>query len=396
MVILRTASLFGAAGAGGRGANFVETVIRSGRETGSLRIVDDQAMSPTGAADVARVVIKVLEDGCEPGLYHVVGSGAATWFELAREVVRRAGVAATLVPCSTEDYPTRAPRPRYSVLDNAKGPRPPSGPCRRGRTRSNATFATPAISMGGAGRLPGRSARARAGRCEAAAHRPRAAPGHVDEAGPGGIGMKGIILAGGEGSRLRPVTSAVSKQLLPVYDKPMIYYPLSVLMLAGIRDLLVITTPRDTAGFRALLGDGSRWGLAIRHAVQPRPDGIAQAFRIGREFIGDDACALALGDNLFHGHGLTEKLRAAVERRTGATIFGYQVHDPERYGVVTFDSHGSAASIEEKPARPRSGWAVTGLYFYDNDVVRIAADLRAERPRRARDHRRQPALSRTR
>ena len=188
--------------------------------------------------------------------------------------------------------------------------------------------------------------------------------------------MKGIILAGGEGTRLWPVTSTVSKQLLPVYDKPMIYYPLSVLMLAGIQDFLVISTPRDTAGFRALLDDGSRWGLTIRHAVQPSPDGIAHAFRIGREFIGSDGCALALGDNLFHGHGLTEKLRAACERRTGATVFGYPVHDPERYGVIAFDSQGRATSIEEKPSRPRSEWAVTGLYFYDNDVVRIAADLK--------------------
>ena len=187
--------------------------------------------------------------------------------------------------------------------------------------------------------------------------------------------MKGIILAGGEGTRLLPVTSTVSKQLLPVYDKPLVYYPLSALMLAGIRDLLVITTPRDAPAFRALLGDGDRWGLAIRHAVQPRPDGIAQAFRIGREFIGDDACALALGDNLFHGHGLTERLRAACRRRTGATIFAYQVHDPERYGVIEFDAGGRATSIEEKPARPRSRWAATGLYFYDNDVVRIAASL---------------------
>ncbi len=188
--------------------------------------------------------------------------------------------------------------------------------------------------------------------------------------------MKGIVLAGGSGTRLHPVTRAVSKQLLPVFDKPMIYYPLSVLMMAGIRELLIISTPRDTPLFRDLLGDGGRWGLSLSYAVQTAPRGLADAFILGADFIGGEACAMILGDNLFYGAGLIEKVRAAAARDTGATIFAYQVRDPERYGVVSFDQVGRPTSLEEKPTRPKSNWAVTGLYFYDADVVRLARDLR--------------------
>jgi glucose-1-phosphate thymidylyltransferase len=305
-LVLRVASLFGVAGASGKGGNFIETMLRLAREKGELRVVDDIRMSPTATADVAAAVLRLLRTGAPAGIWHVVNEGDASWCEFARAIVALAQVPAAVHAVDHTAYPNKAVRPAYSVLDSGK---------------------------------------------LAAA-------------------------AGGSGTRLHPLTLVTSKQLLPVYDKPMIYYPLSVLMLAGIREVLIISTPGDQPLFERLLGSGSQWGLALTYAIQEEPRGLADAFVIGRAHVAGGPSALILGDNIFYGHGLTDELARAAERRCGATVFAYQVRDPERYGVVELDAAGKPRSLVEKPKEPVSDWAVTGLYFYDERVVDIAAAVR--------------------
>ena len=341
-LILRTAWVYGPFG-----TNFVKTMLRLGAEREELRVVDDQTGRPTSTEDLAGAILTLVDSVEKPGFsgwgtYHYVGADTVTWYGFATmifaEAARFGRKVPQVAPIATADFPTAAPRPAYSVLETAKLERTFGIKPRPLRASLVATL-------------------------ERVFRR-------------GESGMKGIILAGGSGSRLYPITIATSKQLMAVYNKPLIYYPLSVLMLAGIRDVLIVSTPEDQDRFVRLLGDGSRIGMSFSYAAQPKPEGLAQAFIIGREFVGNRRCALVLGDNMFYGTGLTPLLQRAMARASGCTVFAYLVNDPERYGVVEFDDASKSVGIVEKPISPKSHWAVTGLYFYDNRVLDIAANLK--------------------
>jgi hypothetical protein len=358
-LILRTSWVYGPFG-----TNFVKTMLRLGAERDELRVVDDQTGRPTSTGDLAQAILAIADAVQQPGFdewgtYHYAGADTVTWHGFATmifaEAERFGRKAPRVKPITTAEFPTAAPRPAYSVLSTVKLERVFGiEPCPL-RAGLIATLA----------RLLGKR----------------------------GHGMKGIILAGGSGSRLYPTTIATSKQLMAVYNNPLIYYPLSVLMLAGIREILIISTPEDQDRFVRLLGDGSRIGMSFSYAVQPNPEGLAQAFIIGREFVGQRRCALVLGDNIFYGTGLTPMLQRAMSRASGCTVFAYLVTDPERYGVIEFDDSGKPLNIVEKPKEAKSPWAVTGLYSYDKPRARHRRQPRAFSTRRARDHRRQPRLS---
>lgn len=335
------------------GHNFVKTMLKLADTRDHVRVVDDQFGSPTAANDLANAILDIIGQregvrlGLRSGIYHLAAQGETTWHGFASAIfagwAARGRRVANLVPIRSAEYPLPARRPANSRLDCVKIER--DFGIRLPRWQQSLDACLDRL-LGGGGSV---------------------------------IMLKGIVLAGGSGTRLYPITRAVSKQLLPVYDKPMIYYALSTLMLAGVRDILVITTPEDRAQFVRLLGDGSQWGIQLRYAGQPKPEGIAQAFLIGADFVGSDRVVLVLGDNIFFGHGLPQLLELAAGREKGATIFAYQVRDPERYGVVSFDHAGKAIRIEEKPKNPGSNWAITGLYFFDNDVVHYATEVKPSR-----------------
>ena len=381
-------------------------MLRLASERDEIGVVDDQIGCPTSAGDLAAAIAAIVDrtnygnDPAPERLYHLAGPEAMTWFDFASSVftTSRVGFRGSCRRLSTADYPTRAQRPANSRLDSRLIRRhlgvqlPPFhrsvsavvaelevGSAHTAEERPMAEpgaatgrSATTTTSMGRRDTVT--SAGTAASNAAPTSERRRTVQPVVNDLNP--LGRKGIILAGGTGSRLHPVTLGVSKQLLPVYDKPMIYYPISTLMLAGITDILLITTPEDQSAFRALLGDGSQWGVRFEYATQASPNGLAEAFIIGADYVGTSPSCLILGDNLFWGSGFSRQLQRVSTQESGACVFAQQVSDPERYGVVGFDSDDRATSIEEKPTRPKSSWAVTGLYFYDQRVIEMARSIK--------------------